>query len=301
MEITYTISEISKLANVSTYSLRYYDKVGLFKPSIRNADNNYRYYTQDQLYTLIMIEKLKNLNLSFDEIRELNQSLNIQSLKKTILQRRKIIHNQIKKLLAFDEENENILSSIKLANSNKKDIAVEFKEIKPRKQYKLEMGFPITTLRDCIKILYFSLLSLSDKSKKSILSTYSSERKMFIEMSEQNLSNGMLNIYSGIGFLLPEILNNTEKWEDEISGGLYAVCRHIGKHETLYVTYKKLIKYLENNNYKITGNAIELALISASMTNNPKEFVTEIQIPVMKLNNKHSQEVRPISSTLELS
>ncbi len=46
----YSISETSKLVGISEKTLRYYDEIGLFKPLLRNNENNYRYYTIKQFY-----------------------------------------------------------------------------------------------------------------------------------------------------------------------------------------------------------------------------------------------------------
>lgn len=42
----------------------------------------------------------------------------------------------------------------------------------------------------------------------------------------------------------------------------------------------KLWNYIEKQELTVTGNSIETPIINISMTNNPKEFLTEIQIPI---------------------
>ncbi|HJH06342.1 MAG TPA: MerR family transcriptional regulator, partial [Fusobacterium ulcerans] len=48
----YKIGLFSQITKTTIKALRYYDEVGLLKPSIINKENNYRYYTTKQLYTL---------------------------------------------------------------------------------------------------------------------------------------------------------------------------------------------------------------------------------------------------------
>ena len=50
----YSISELSKLAGVSTRTLRYYDEIGLLKPS-RISDTGYRYYGANEVSVLQQI------------------------------------------------------------------------------------------------------------------------------------------------------------------------------------------------------------------------------------------------------
>ncbi len=44
MRDMFLIGELAKLFNISTDTLRYYDKIGLLKPKY-DKDNGYRYYT----------------------------------------------------------------------------------------------------------------------------------------------------------------------------------------------------------------------------------------------------------------
>lgn len=47
-EKRYTIGEVSRITGVSKDTLRFYDKIDLFKPSFVDPQNGYRYYTYDQ-------------------------------------------------------------------------------------------------------------------------------------------------------------------------------------------------------------------------------------------------------------
>lgn len=45
MKDRYTISEMARFFNVSSQTLRYYDKIGLYRPAVVNRENGYRYYS----------------------------------------------------------------------------------------------------------------------------------------------------------------------------------------------------------------------------------------------------------------
>lgn len=64
---TYLTGELAKIGNVSLRTLRYYDKIGLLKPSSM-AKNGYRQYTDDDLIQLQKILLLKKLGFSLEEI-----------------------------------------------------------------------------------------------------------------------------------------------------------------------------------------------------------------------------------------
>ena len=69
----FKVSEFSKIAQVPASLLRYYDKLGLFKPVSIDEVNNYRYYGAEQLPELSRILALKELGLSLEQVRRLVQ------------------------------------------------------------------------------------------------------------------------------------------------------------------------------------------------------------------------------------
>lgn len=73
----YKIGEFSKLTGVPVKTLRYYDEIGLFKPS-HIEDSNYRYYEEYQIDEIKYILSLKKLNLSLQEIKEYIEKHNMK-------------------------------------------------------------------------------------------------------------------------------------------------------------------------------------------------------------------------------
>ena len=65
-----SIGEFSNICQVSTKALRYYDEIGLLKPSEINPENGYRYYSIDQLERMLFINRLKSYSFSLEEIKE---------------------------------------------------------------------------------------------------------------------------------------------------------------------------------------------------------------------------------------
>ena len=63
------IKEVERLAGITSDNVRYYEKEGLIKPS-RNAENNYREYTEDDVETLIKIRMLRTIGIPIADIRE---------------------------------------------------------------------------------------------------------------------------------------------------------------------------------------------------------------------------------------
>lgn len=65
--MNYSTGKFAKLANVTERTIRYYDKIGLLKPSFV-MENGYRRYTQSDLLKLQKILSLKHMGFSLEEI-----------------------------------------------------------------------------------------------------------------------------------------------------------------------------------------------------------------------------------------
>lgn len=64
-----SIGEFSNICRVSAKTLRYYEEIGLLMPDKINPTNGYRYYSIEQLETMLFIERLKSYSFSLDEIK----------------------------------------------------------------------------------------------------------------------------------------------------------------------------------------------------------------------------------------
>lgn len=66
-----SIGEFSKICEVTTKTLRYYEEIGLFFPAKINKESGYRYYEIEQLETMLLISRLKAYGFTLDELKEI--------------------------------------------------------------------------------------------------------------------------------------------------------------------------------------------------------------------------------------
>ena len=66
----YKIGEFSKLTGIPIRTLRYYDSIDLFKPSEVDLFTSYRYYKEEQIKDLKLINELKEVGFTLEEIRD---------------------------------------------------------------------------------------------------------------------------------------------------------------------------------------------------------------------------------------
>src|SRR5258708_1207343 len=83
------IGEFSRLSQVPVKTLRYYDDIGLLKPSQTDPFTSYRYYSLDQLPRIHRIMALKELGLSLHEIAQfLLEDLPVEQIRGMFLLKR---------------------------------------------------------------------------------------------------------------------------------------------------------------------------------------------------------------------
>lgn len=75
-----TIGQMARCHGITTKTLRYYDDIGLFCPSLNGCDNGYRYYKPEQIITLGRILWLRELGLTLTEIKALAVKGGLDSL-----------------------------------------------------------------------------------------------------------------------------------------------------------------------------------------------------------------------------
>lgn len=64
------IGSIAKQANVNIQTVRYYERIGILKPTERR-DSGYRVYDEDSLRRLLFIKRAQELGFTLDDVREL--------------------------------------------------------------------------------------------------------------------------------------------------------------------------------------------------------------------------------------
>ncbi len=105
--MSYSISEIAKMLNVSTYTIRYYDKEGLF-PLVKRV-NGIRVFEDKGFPWLRMLNCLKNLNMPIKKIKEyvdlaLKGDETLKERYQLILEQEENIKKQIKDLNYYKKQ-----------------------------------------------------------------------------------------------------------------------------------------------------------------------------------------------------
>ena len=93
-----SIKEFSRLSGIEKTTLRYWDDIGLFTPAKRDPENNYRYYTPEQIIAVNFVTVLSELNIPLKKIGSLEKERTPEKIVSLIEQQEKILDMEMIKL-----------------------------------------------------------------------------------------------------------------------------------------------------------------------------------------------------------
>ena len=70
MQEYFSVGEAAKAVHTTSETLRHYDRIGLVKPSKKDAWTNYRYYTEQDIVRLNTVRALQLMDLPLQEIKK---------------------------------------------------------------------------------------------------------------------------------------------------------------------------------------------------------------------------------------
>lgn len=268
------IGDFSKINRLTVKTLRFYDKLGLLKPSFVDKISGYRFYETDQLPKIQKIVSLKQIGFSLKEIKSIlddGMTLDelIKKLKGKSFQIREQIDSEKDRLIQLDaflqlvkkEKNMDYHAVIKdlpevIVASMRKIIADydEFNEFYPKmgeimNRQKLECRVP----EYCFSIYH-------DGEYK--------EENIDVEICEAVVKAGKNE--DGVVFKTVEAVPQA------------ACLFHKGPYKTIGKAYAVLVKWIEDNGYEITGPMRESYIDGCWNKEDENEWLTEIQAPVRR-------------------
>lgn len=114
-----SIGEFSNICKVSTKTLRYYAEIGLILPDEINPENGYRYYSIEQLETMLFINRLKSYKFPLEEIKTILESKESQDEKLylALTRKKKEIGKQVQEFEKTLDQLNNDISNLKQGKS----------------------------------------------------------------------------------------------------------------------------------------------------------------------------------------
>ena len=106
----YSIGRVSEICNIPIKTLRYYDKINVMVPNLRQENNNYRYYSHDQMVRLFIIKRLRYLGFSLEEVKNILKENDIKNIEVIVEEKSLVVNDPVTERF--------MLSPVDLPNTN---------------------------------------------------------------------------------------------------------------------------------------------------------------------------------------
>ncbi|WP_289139644.1 MerR family transcriptional regulator [uncultured Brevibacillus sp.] len=274
----YTIGNFSKISKVSPRMLRYYEKMGLLRPKYVEKESGYRYYTEEEMYVISMIKKLRRYHFSLKEIKSIMDRNESQYTKE-------MMEAQISRLLQSASEFHTIISELK------KEIRVlNSAHFSSPHEFDIMIGNRREQLVLCAR----------EKASIDHLNHMISNLIQFVDSSDTIVATGAYMVIFHDIYDIFEVFNpassdvevcipvNTELEMEKyyfrkIEDGLYISTTYFGNYDLIGNAYVALLKWARENHYMIAGPPIERFFKDEWTNCSPDEYVTEISFPVKNI------------------
>lgn len=266
----YTISEFAKMTGVSTDTLRYYDKINLFKPTDIDSKTGYRYYTLKEFEEIGEIQTLQTLGVSLKEIKHHLENKTFFSSYMLLSKQYADIDRKIAELIQLKSYLSEKLLTLEDVMNNNSDDEIVLKEIDERIGYGTRIN-----CKDYGEIKTESA-RIIEKYRKSLF--VSNSYAIFIPKEDILKRKFNAHYYCVIFDIEKDEAEPFEKLT--FPKGLYATIRYNGTTFERSDSMIKLVDYIEQNHYKIIGDALQICVIDENITNIDAEKINEIQIPI---------------------
>ncbi|GED71830.1 MerR family transcriptional regulator [Brevibacillus reuszeri] len=271
-----SIGEFSKICEVSTKTLRYYEEMGLLPPVEINPESGYRYYSIEQLKSMLYINRLKSYHFSLDEIKAIRDAEDDQPEEKlyaVLTRKRREIQEKLNALeYTLKQMNCDLLQLEKgiPIMSYLDDIDVQLVETKPmtilyarkqmsRNDYAAGYG------------MYFS--SLYEKVAKERLTLLGTPMTIY-HSAEYNPDR------NDTEFAIP--IREAVKGTRDLPGCLCArsVCK--GAYSDLTSIYARLREWIEKEGYEMVKSPYEVYVTDPNLSKASEDMITEVYFPIKK-------------------
>jgi DNA-binding transcriptional MerR regulator len=274
----FKIGEFSKITQISVRMLRYYDEQKLLEPCLIDDTNGYRLYSANQIDQLNRIILLRNMGFGVKEIKALLETWNSENIKNNLLEQMKKteenIQSEKRKLQQmqgwlYDLDNQGKKLNIEIImKSLPMQHVMSIRKIVPDYYYEsllwAEFGEALSGVRNVDKLQSFSIYHDLDYREKDV-----------------DIEICVVADYSDIPIKNKDVIYRQIKKVD------MAACFMIyGPYNNISHAYKEFAFWLEQHNeYQMQGENRQVCHVSMCHTNNPDEYITELQIPLLYTSN----------------
>lgn len=270
----YSIGEVSKICNISTKALRYYDKLGLIK-SERDDINNYRYYSKEAFLAVPVIKYYKQMGFTLDEMRcfiegKVDAERSIynavkRSFNKKIEHLQKILEDTQRQFTSVKDWYDLITEAEMVIDNNIHEVSVKF--VESSTYLYQEQQFNNDIKASIINIQFTNYVEeINNEITGPVIINFSS------------FNDRMKNKNQPIK-VIQKTLRKCKTNETIAFGEQIMVsCYHIGSHDNINDTYEKICHWACEHGYILGEESFERYVTDYWTTSNSALYVTEVMM-----------------------
>lgn len=260
--------EFAKLCKINKQTLFYYDQIGLLSPVFKN-EKGYRFYSINQIELFYVIDLLKDLGMSLNDIQQYMQNKSPESFLTLMYQQKDEI---VKKRQEIEMKEKMIETKIALIEEASK---IDFDQV---------------TLEQLPEATLYLSRNIENNTEEEFLEVISD----FIgELNESQLDTGypiggitkreqlVKGEFTKYSYFYIEQPNPKEGYPYfQAVKGDFLIGYHIGDEKKIHKTYSRLFSEMERLNLTMGDHAFEEYIYDTVVKNDKEQFVTKIMLQV---------------------
>ncbi|MGL4798761.1 MAG: MerR family transcriptional regulator [Cellulosilyticaceae bacterium] len=268
MKTSIMTGEMAKLHGISKETLRYYHQIGLLVPDTIDA-KGYRHYSIAQFAHLDSILFLRDLGLSIQEIKDYFSQRNLDTILQLLKEKNEWIDTQ---LATLQHQQTAISSKVKLFEMYRH---CQY-EVCTLKLYpeRFITRFPLQTYSGMADFEY-GLKALSSTLPDQSLSLF--KGMIGVSLSLSHIDTEHFGKWDHVVLLFDDA---EHKSLDNLASGNYATITYIGSYEKSYPYYEQLLQWIDAHHFTPDGECLFLTISDTAFSNDPNEYINEIQIKI---------------------
>ncbi len=279
----FRIGEFSKLCGLSADTLYHYEKQKILIPFSVDAFTGYRYYDASQMITVNKILALKDAGFSLNEISEILKSeTSVELLLKMLQDKAQLLENTLEEEIhRLDRLHTNIFLIKNGGIPQMNEIIV--KTVEPILVASTRKKFSKTAFDENLEEMWSTVNDyINEKGIKRTVPCLMLYHSGWWDIKECNLNYDELILDTEVVEPVTKNFESCDKVQVyELPKVEKMACIvHHGSFQTIGQTFDSLFEWMRCNHYVADGPIREIYHKGEWVTDDPNEYITELQIPI---------------------
>lgn len=262
-----SIGQFSKICMVTVKTLRHYDKIGLMQPQSVNEENGYRFYSENQIPRMLLINKLKFYGFSLSDIKDILSESDTEAALQRFKKQMKALESNVAETMFVISELERHIESMERTGSimsYQNNYVINMEKTEDMYVISSRQNMSIDDFGKYYGALYKRVADENIVLDGKCMAVYHDK--------EFDPQNSDIELVLGV--------KDSAQADKMISGGLCAVTTHYGTYSKLSEAYGAVTKWISENGYEIAAAPYEIYIKTQFDKIPVEQWETKIFFPI---------------------